>query len=90
MGNIISIPEVDLSMDVPLFFPVFLENKKRDSLRKYLIDRGIYCPVHWPEVMGADVGVRNNELSLICDQRYSEGDMQAIVDAIHEWYQEEI
>lgn len=60
----------------------------RDALRKYLIDNGIYCPIHWPEVMGATIGVRENELSLICDQRYSEGDMQAIVDAIHIWNNE--
>ena len=81
----IRLPQIDISTDVPLFLPVFMDTKMRDSLRQYLIDRGIYCPVHWPEVMGASVGIRANELSLICDQRYSEGDMQAIVDTIHEW-----
>lgn len=85
LETIISIPYVDLSVDVPLFLPIFMEKEKRDSLRKYLIDRGIYCPVHWPEIMGAPVGVRENELSLICDQRYSNGDMSAIVHAIHAW-----
>lgn len=85
LGTIISIPHMDLSVDVPLFFMVFMETEKRDSLRKYLVNRGIYCPVHWPEVMGAMAGVRENELSLICDQRYSEGDMRAICDAIHTW-----
>jgi len=48
---------------------------------------GVYCPVHWPEVMGATIGVRAKELSLICDQRYSDGDMSAIVEAIRGWYQ---
>ena len=85
LGTLISIPHVNLSVDVPLFLPIFMEKEKRDSLRKYLIDRGIYCPVHWPEVMGASVGVRENELSLICDQRYSDGDMQAIINVIHAW-----
>ena len=65
-----------------------METKERDGLRNHLIEMGIYCPVHWPEVMGAPVGVRTNELSLICDQRYTEGDMQAIVDVIHEWCRE--
>ena len=81
----INIPQVDLSVDVPLFLPVFMDTEKRDSLRKYLIARGIYCPVHWPEVMGAPVGIRENELSLICDQRYSAGDMRELVDAIYAW-----
>ncbi len=85
---IIQIPEIDTSVDVPLFVPVLMETEKRDSLRKYLIDRGIYCPVHWPEVMGATVGIRANELSLICDQRYSAGDMKVIAETIKHWYDE--
>lgn len=85
-GTMCSIPCVDTSTDVLLFLPIFMETDTRDSLRSYLISKGIYCPVHWSEVMGAPVGIRENELSLICDQRYSEGDMQAIVDCIHDWY----
>lgn len=84
-GTVCDLPDIDLTVDTPLFLPIFLENEDRESLKSYLISRGIYCPIHWPEVMGAPVGVRENELSLICDQRYSEGDMQAIVDAIQEW-----
>ena len=89
-GKILTLPKVDLEKDVPLFLPVFLETEKRDLLRKYLIDRGIYCPVHWPEIMGASIGLRANELSLICDQRYNAGDMIAISEAIHSWYQDSI
>lgn len=85
MGMLIDIPEIDLSVDVPLFLPIIMDSKKRDSLREYLIDSRIYCPVHWPEVKGAKFGIRENELSLICDQRYSAGDMLAIVNAVHEW-----
>ena len=88
-GKVLELPRVDLSADTPLFMPVFMKTEDRDALRKYLIDRGIYCPVHWPEVMGADAGLRANELSLICDQRYGEGDMKAIADAIHRWYRKE-
>lgn len=88
-SDLIEIPQIDLSVDVPLFLPIIMETEKRDSLRKYMIDRGIYCPIHWPEVMGALIGVRENELSLICDQRYSEGDMLAIIDTIHTWRKEQ-
>lgn len=83
--NICTLPDIDLTVDTPLFIPIFLETEQRDSLRKYLVSKGIYCPIHWPEVMGALAGIRENELSLICDQRYSESDMQAIVEAVHEW-----
>ena len=86
--RVLTIPTVNLDSDTPIFLPIFMETKERDGLRNHLIEMGIYCPVHWPEVMGAPVGVRTNELSLICDQRYTEGDMQAIVDVIHEWCRE--
>ena len=84
-GKVWTLPTIDLDADTPLFLPIFMKTDDRDALRKYLIDKGIYCPIHWPEVMGAEVGVRANELSLICDQRYSEGDMRTIVDEIHAW-----
>lgn len=85
----LTIPQLDLTNDTPLFVPVFIDKTKRDSLRKYLINKGIYCPVHWPEVMGASCGCRENELSLICDQRYSKGDMEAIVSAVLTWLSEQ-
>lgn len=85
VGKVLTLPVVDLSTDTPLFLPIFMKTEDRDALRRHLIDKGIYCPIHWPEVMGAKVGVRANELSLICDQRYSEGDMKAIIDEIHVW-----
>ena len=84
-GAVLKLPDCNMEEDTPLFLPVFMKTEDRDSLRKYLIDLGIYCPVHWPEIMGASAGVRKNELSLICDQRYSEKDMQTIVEAIHSW-----
>ena len=89
LNKIISIPNVDLSKDVPLFLPVIMRKNARNSLRKYLINMGIYCPIHWPEVMGAPVSIRENELSLICDQRYSQCDMHAIADAIYMWSKSE-
>ncbi len=76
---------IDLEKQVPLFMPVMLKTDKRDALRKYLIDNGVYCPIHWPEIMGAKPGIRENELSLICDQRYNKKDMNAIADMIIDW-----
>ena len=70
---------------VPLFVPIMMPEESRDDLRKYLIDEGVYCPVHWPEVMGAKPGIRKNELSLICDQRYERKDMEAIANLIITW-----
>ena len=75
----------DLEKKVPLFVPVMLATEKRDKLRSYLIDKGVYCPIHWPEIVGAKPGIRENELSLICDQRYNINDMNYIADLIIEW-----
>lgn len=81
----IALPDIDFEITVPLFYPIFLEKEDRDSLRKHLIKNGMYCPIHWPEVMGANSGIRENELSLICDQRYIEKDMYALSECIHDW-----
>ena len=88
-GKICDIPKIDLTSDVPLFVPIFLDPEKRDSLRAYLITKGIYCPVHWPEVAGAPSKIKARELSLICDQRYSVADIHEIVDCIHSWAKSE-
>lgn len=70
----------------PLFVPVLVPASERDALRQALIARGVYCPVHWPEVMGAKVGLRSEELSLVCDQRYTTADMERMMDCIAAYY----
>lgn len=73
--------------DCPMFVPILVPNGKRDELRRYLIQQEIYCPVHWPvsEYHRLDEHTKRiyvDELSLVCDQRYTEDDMMRIVNAI--------
>lgn len=77
--------------DCPLFVPVLVPYGKRDELRRYLIQHDIYCPVHWPisnyHVLDEKTKViYDNELSLVCDQRYTEEDMYRIVDTIKDFW----
>jgi hypothetical protein len=69
-------------MDCPLFVPVLLSN--RDKVREYLIKNDIYCPIHWPKPVGCESNIYDKELSLICDQRYGDADMERIVSTIKE------
>ena len=40
----------------------------------------IYCPIHWPKPqMGGSSALFDTELSLVCDQRYTEKDMQRMI-----------
>ena len=76
--------------DCPLFVPILVPNGERDALRRHLIEREIYCPVHWPltEHHNPDkrtIEIYENELSLVCDQRYDESDMERIIKAIREF-----
>lgn len=68
-------PEED--MNCPLFVPILLNN--RDEVRRVLTANQIYCPVHWPKPEDCESNLYANELSLICDQRYSDDDMERIV-----------
>ena len=76
--------------DCPMFVPILVPDGKRNALRKYLVDKEIYCPVHWPvskyhDVNGRTAILYRDGLSLVCDQRYSREDMERIVNTIHEF-----
>ncbi len=79
--------------DCPLFVPVFIPNNQRDGLRRYLIDQSIYCPVHWPlskyhNLLSKEREIYENELSLVCDQRYNVEDMTRMVNEIKRYMEE--
>ena len=79
--------------DCPMFVPVFVPDGKRDDLRKYLIQHEIYCPVHWPvsryhRLDGRTEAMYKNELSIVCDQRYTVNDMDRIVETINAFWKE--
>ena len=76
--------------DCPMFVPILVPSGKRDSLRRYLIDHSIYCPAHWPESKDHRLNeeekyIYRNELSLVCDQRYSEDEMGYLVDTVNDY-----
>ncbi len=86
LSNYLLFPTI-AATDCPLFVPVALPLEKRNALRRALIQEKIYCPIHWPvsEYHRLDNITRSlydEELSLVCDQRYSEVDMERMVDAI--------
>ena len=77
--------------DCPLFVPIIVPNGRRDELKKYLIDKKIYCPTHWPisnyhKINKTEQYIYDNELSLVCDQRYSVDDMNKICDCINSFF----
>ncbi len=76
--------------DCPMFVPILVPNGQRDALRKKLIDEGIYCPIHWPiseyhNLSPKENQLYDNSLSLVCDQRYNETDMDRIISVIRDF-----
>ena len=74
-------------MDCPMFVPILVPDGKRNELRSYLIENKIYCPIHWPvsgyhKLDEKTEFLYKNELSLVCDQRYTEEDMCREVETI--------
>ena len=77
--------------DTPLFVPILLDNTIRNDLRKYLTEHSIYCPIHWPKSQYHRMSketekICDEELSLVCDQRYTEDDMERMVASIKEFW----
>ena len=74
--------------DTPLFVPIIVKDGLRDALKQHLIKSKIYPPVHWPihaQVDRESMSIYENELSLICDQRYAERDMLRQIHHIREF-----
>lgn len=85
------IKEPDFANDCPLYLPIKVETKFRNDLRDYLIAKRIYCPIHWPIpnincLNKATKRIYEEELSLVCDQRYGIDDMRRIVKTIGEFW----
>lgn len=86
LADLLIFPELKED-DCPLFVPVMIPEGKRDELRMFLIEREIYCPVHWPvtdvhNLTDKEKELYDGELSLVCDQRYSEEDMERIAETV--------
>lgn len=86
LADIAVFPEFNQE-DCPLFVPVMVPNGKRDDLRRHLIKQDIYCPIHWPvselhHLTCEAKEIYDNELSLVCDQRYSVEDMKREIAVI--------
>ena len=75
--------------DCPLFIPIIINHNQRDQLKKRLAERKIYCPNHWPKpsVKGADSNLYDQELSLICDQRYKKEEIETMAKAVKEEFE---
>ena len=81
LGNKVQFLFPESDMDCPLFIPILFPDQ-RDRIRQILIENEIYCPVHWPRPEGCESNLYDMELSLICDQRYTENDMDRIVSVL--------
>lgn len=69
-------------------YPLYIKNAI--DLRKKLVEKKIYIPTLWPNVLSAadkssvDFCYAKNILPLPCDQRYGEGEMEYIINKIFE------
>lgn len=76
--------------DCPLFVPILVPRGKRNELRAYLIQQEIYCPIHWlitkwHQLTNQTRKLYEEELSIVCDQRYTEKDMERVGYAIQKF-----
>lgn len=75
-------------IDTPLFVPILVQKNIRNELRRYLIEHQIYCPIHWPvSKLHSNInGIYENELSLVCDQRYSFDDIDREIEVVKNFF----
>ncbi len=73
--------------DCPMFVPIFLDKKRGQELQQWLIKSKIYCPIHWPVSRYHNLTEKakelyDHEISLVCDQRYLQEDMEFLADRV--------
>lgn len=69
-------------MDCPIYVPIII-HRNRSKVLQSLTEKGIYCPIHWPHPKAdCESNLYDLELSLICDQRYNEDDMERIISVL--------
>lgn len=85
LGQIALFPELTSEV-VPLGFPVRL--KDRDHIRQTLFSEKIYPQVHWPiagvvpATFESSHRLANEIMTLPCDQRYNQSDMERVVSQL--------
>lgn len=77
---------------VPFYYPIYVKNGKRAEFQKYLIQKNIFCTIHWTpssyiEGMEETKTIFPEILSLVCDQRYDLDDMENFVAIINHFQQ---
>ncbi len=78
--------------DAPLFVPIIIDNETRRALRLFLIEKRIYCPIHWDitnyhaSLTSKQINIYNCELSLICDQRYDIASINREISEIKKFF----
>lgn len=88
-------PKIDIvvsrkSGEVPYNFTIY--SNERDKLRDYLQKNNIYCNIHWAlskeklETASNLEKISKNILTIPCDQRYGEKEMNYIVKVINDYF----
>ncbi|WP_440834038.1 hypothetical protein [Paenibacillus sp. 22594] len=79
--------------EVPLGFPVLVPVDLRNSLRQYLINHNIFCPIHWiipQKSFDNDMKISSAILTIPIDQRISEEHILYVVEELHQFFLEVI
>jgi len=81
--------------EVPLGFPVKIKASQRNSFRKYLANKQIYCPIHWVldhltpvKNLEADIKLSEEILTLPIDQRMGEAHLDYMWTVLQDYQYE--
>ena len=74
---------------VPLYFPIYIKENKREKFRKKMAENNIYCPIIWPisdyvkdKIDEETLKIYDEILCIPCDQRYDREEIEKILKTI--------
>ena len=73
--------------DCLLYLPIYIEKNILNKLKEKIYENKFYCPSHWPIDRKIN-DLFENELSLICDQRYTEEQISEKIILLNKFLEE--
>lgn len=80
--------------EVPLGFPIIINNGDRDKLQQHLASKNIFCPIHWPLMtrfynntnIKPELRLSESILTLPIDQRIDQKSLEYMAEQILDFY----
>ena len=85
---LVSVYQNDKNINIPLTYPVKIQNNQRAKILKHLREKKVFCPIHWKlpktnnKILLEDYKLSKEIFSIPIDQRLSTDDINSLINIL--------